>query len=224
VLSAAVLAGVALIAGLPIPVAVVAALALVGPWWLLAGAAGWGILSRVRRPRPPGPTDEAAFLRGLAAEIAAGASLRQAVVAAADRAPALPLQRAVRGAAAGMPAEEVGEALRAALPVNGTLAAAAFRLAAGTGGKVGAVMHTLAERASEVGRLERERRALSAQARASAWIVGGAPFLLLAGLGLTGRLGPLVSDPAGPVVLAVGLGLQAAGAATVWLMLRGSHR
>lgn len=223
-LSAVVLA-LALAAGAPLPALGVAALAMWQPLWLLAAAVVWAVLVRRRRRQAaPGPGDEAGFLQGLAAELDAGASLRAAVTAAATRAPALDLSRACRLAGAGLPAEDVGEALQAALPVNGRLAAAAFRLASATGGRVAVLFHALAARAAEVGRLSRERRALTAQARASAWVVGGVPLALLALLAATGRIGPLLSAPAGALVLATGLALEAAGVVAVWLMVRGTGR
>lgn len=221
-LSVAVLC-LAIAGGAPLPVVAVAALALWRPLWLLAAAALWAVLAR-RRRRRAGPGDEADFLQGLAAELGAGASLRSAVVAAAARTPALDLGRACRLAGAGLPAEQVGRALQAALPVNGRLASAAFRLASVTGGKVAGLFHTLAGRAAEVGRLERERRALTAQARASAWVVGGLPLALLVVLAATGRTGALLRDPAGPIVLAAGLGLEAAGLAAVWSLVRRAGR
>jgi len=222
VLSVAILA-LAVAAGAPLVVVAVASLAFWRPLWLLAAAFLWAVLAR-RRRRRAGPGDEADFLQGLAAELGAGAALRSAVVAAAARAPALDLGRACRLAGAGLPAGEVGEALESALPVNGRLAAAAFRLASATGGRAAGLFHSLAGRAAEVGRLERERRALTAQARASAWVVGGLPIALLVMLMATGRAGALLSDPAGPVILAVGLGLEAAGVGIVWLMVRGAGR
>ncbi len=221
----AVMIALALAAGAPLPALGVAVLAMWQPLWLLAAAVVWAGVARKRSRRVrPGPSDEAGFLQGLAAELDAGASLRAAVTAAAARAPALDLSRACRLADAGLPAEEVGEALQEALPGNGRLAAAAFRLASGTGGRVAALFHTLAARAAEAGRLSRERRALTAQARASAWVVGGMPVALLVLLAATGRLGPLLSAPAGAVVLGVGLALEAAGVAAVWLMVRGAGR
>ena len=210
-------------AGAPLLVVAVAALAFWRPLWLLAAAGLWALLAR-RRRRRAGPGDEADFLQGLAAELGAGAALRSGVVAAAARAPALDLGRACRLAGAGLPAEQVGAALQAALPVNGRLAAAAFRLASSTGGKVAGLFHSLAARAADVGRLERERRALTAQARASAWVVGSLPVAVLVMLAATGRAGTLLGDAAGPVVLALGLGLEAAGVAVVWLMVRREGR
>ena len=221
----ALLLAMAVAAGAPLPVLGLASLAMWQPLWLLAAAGVWALVARRRRRgRRAGPGDEAVFLRGLAAELDAGASLRTAVAAAAGRAPALDLSRACRLAEAGLPAERVGEALQAALPGNGRLAAAAFRLASTTGGRVAALFHALAARASELGRLGRERRALTAQARASAWVVGGAPVALLLLLTATGRMGPLLAAPAGVAVLAVGLALEGAGVAVVWLMTRGAGR
>jgi len=222
VLSAAILS-LSIAAGAPLVVVAVTALAFWRPLWLLAAAGLWALLAR-RRRRRVGPGDEAAFLQGLAAELGAGAALRSAVVAAAARAPALDLGRACRLAGAGLPAEQVGAALQAALPVNGRLASAAFRLAAATGGKVAGLFHSLAARAADVGRLERERRALTAQARASAWVVGSLPVAVLVMLAATGRAGTLLGDAAGPFVLALGLGLEAAGVAVVWLMVRRAGR
>lgn len=219
------LLGMAVALGAPAPALGAAVLALWQPLWLLAGAVVWAAVAwRRRRRGGPGPSDEAGFLQGLAGELDAGASLRAAVASAATRVPSLGLARASRLAAAGAPAEQVGGALQEALQVNGRLAAAAFRLASATGGRVASLFGGLAARATEVGRLARERRALTAQARASAWVVGGAPAVLLGLLALTGRLGPLLSEPAGRVVLVVGLVLEAAGVAVVWSMVRGTGR
>jgi tight adherence protein B len=221
-LSAAILA-LAVVSGAPMPVLAATALAVWQPWWLLAAAACWALTARRRRARARAD-DEADFLRGLAAELAAGASLRMSVLAAAGRVPILNLSSACRLAAAGLPADQVGAALQEALPVNGRLAAAAFRLASTTGGRVGGLMAALATRAAEEGRLERERRALTAQARASAWLVGSLPVLLLAALAGTGRMGHLVGTPGGVAILAVGVVLEGAGVVAVWLMVGRGRR
>jgi Flp pilus assembly protein TadB len=202
----------------------VTGLAVIGPVWFLAGAAVWAVLAR-RRTTEPGPADEAAFLRNLAGELAAGASLRGAVVTAAAGSPALGLQQAVRLAAAGMPADRVGTALGTLLPVNGVAAAAAFRLAASTGGRASSAFESLAVRADEVSRLAAERRALTAQARLSAWIVGGGPVALVV-LGLSTGRGPGLAalGPVGILVVGIGLALIGAGALAVWLMVRRAGR
>ena len=94
-------AGAALAFRVPWPAVIAAVLAIHVPVGFLAAAAGWGILHRRRRRAKAGPDDESAFLRGLAAELAAGSSLRGGVVAAAARAPALGLDGAARLCAIG---------------------------------------------------------------------------------------------------------------------------
>ena len=215
----------ALALGVPPPVVAFGVLALWQPWWCGAAALAWaGYTYRRRSTALLRPDAEADFLRGLATELEAGASLRSGVVAAAQRVPSLHLGEATRLAAAGMPADRIGAYVGRALPVNGRLAAAAFRLAAASGGRVATLIHALAARAAETGRLRREESALTAQARASAWLVGGAPLLMLAGLLITGRAGRLISDPAGPVVLSIGLAFEVLGVTTVWAMLRKARR
>jgi tight adherence protein B len=218
-------AAVALLLGVRPLVVVFCVLALWQPLWCGVVILVWAAVAvRRRRAAVPGPDTEADFLRGLAAELDAGASLRAGVVSAAQRVPSLDLGGAVRLADAGLPAGEVGSLIGSALPVNGRLVAAAFRLGAGSGGRVAALMQSLAARATEVGRLRREEAAMTAQARASAWLVGGTPALVLIGLLVTGRADRLLSDPAGPVILGVGLAFETMGAAVVWWLLRRARR
>lgn len=221
-------------------IAVVTALALAGsvpPVLVAAGwvaathpplallvAAGYAVLMwRRRRKDRPGPDDEAALLRTLAAELAAGASLRSALVAAVARTPRLPLGPAGRAAEAGLPASTVAVRLRAGLPLNGRVVAAAWLLAAESGGPAVGLMSALAVRAAREGELARERGALTAQARASAVVVAGLPGLLLGGMAISGRL-TVGDDPVLAVVLVVGLALQAAGLGVVVAMVRRAGR
>ncbi len=206
------------------PVAVViVAVALLRPLWFLLLSALWTVGYRLwRRRRTDGTAGETGFLEGMAAELQAGASLRGALEAAAMRAPGLPLHLAVRRARAGRPAAEVAEALGPALPTNGRLVAAAFRLAAVTGARTASLFGALAVRSAEAGDLLREQRAATAQARLSAWVVGAAPLVLLA---LTSVLGGgfsslLAAGPSGWVLGGAGLFLEALGATAVWLMMR----
>ena len=217
-----VVAALALAAGVPVT--------LVGVVWLLASApvlglvtaGAWAIVTRRQSAvAKPGPDDEAAFLHGVASEMAGGAAPRAALVAAASRAARLDLSQAVRLAEAGMPAERVAPSLERALPLNGRLAAGAWLLAARSGGPATGMFHSLALRSAEEGELRRERRALTSQARASAWVVAGLPVALLAVMGATGRLA--FDDPALVGIIAAGLALQAAGIAVVVLMLRGAR-
>jgi Flp pilus assembly protein TadB len=205
----------------PIVVSIVAAVVW-QPWLVVVGPPAWAVLQRVRGTATVAdPDDEAAFLRSLAAELAGGSSLRAALVGSAGRAPRLPLTVAARAAEAGLPAPIVAAALDGALPVNGRLAAAAWRLAAESGAPAAAIVQALALRASEEGALRRERRALVAQARASAWVVAALPAVLLVAMAAGGRLSP---DPALLPILAVGLTLQATGVAAVVWMLRRAER
>lgn len=218
----AVLGAIAMLSGVPLPVLGAVWLATSLPIPGVAVIAAWAWVARRRAGATrPGPDDEAAMLHGLAAEMAGGAAPRAALAAAAGRAPRLDLSRAVRLAEAGMPAERVAPALAAALPVNGRLVAGAWLLSARSGGPAVGVFHSLALRSAEEGALRRERRALTAQARASAWVVAGLPVVLLAVMALTGRLG--LGDPALAGVVVVGVALQAAGVGAVVLMLRGAR-
>ena len=113
----------------------------------------------------------------MAGEVEAGASIRQAVVAAADRAAVLDLARVVRLAAAGRPAGEVSAALEQALPLNGRLAGAAYHLVVETGARASAVFAGLAVRAADVGELS---------SRASG-ALGPGPVVGLAGRWPSGR-------------------------------------
>ena len=92
--------------------------AYLSPVGFLTAAAGWGAFQATQRrmARRRMPVAEADLLRGVAAEVAAGASIRHAIVAAADRAPALRLAEVVRLAETGRPAGEVAARLEASLP------------------------------------------------------------------------------------------------------------
>ena len=220
-----VLAALALATGTPVVLIVLGWLAITHPLAALGAVAvlavpGW----RRRRRTRPSPDDEAAFLLGLGTELAGGASLRTSLVSAAGRASrSLDVLPAARAAAAGLPATTVAGLLEDGLPRNGRIAAASWLLAADSGGPASAVMQSLALRAARDGELQRERRSLTAQSRASAWVVAGLPAVLLAGTLAAGRL-DAEGDPALGAIVAVGVGLQAAGVAVVVAMLRGADR
>lgn len=216
----AVLVAITLVLGPHPAAAAILLFAFLSPPGFLIAAVAWAAYhararSIVRRRLP---FEEADFLRGVAGEVEAGGSIRQAVIAAADRAPAIALAATVHRAAAGRPAAEVATHLRAALPLNGRMAAAAYQLVADTGAEASAVFAGLAVRASDAGDIERERRALTAQARFSAWLVGGLPAAATVALTLTGR-GPGLEGP-GVLVSAMGVILVALGGIVVWLMVR----
>jgi len=220
----AVMLSVAILAGAPWQAVVAVALAVLHPVWFLVGVALWAV-ARHRRAEGPTPDDEAVFLRGLAAELSAGASLRGGVVAAAGRAPSLDLHKAARLCSAGRPATEIGRALEDSMRVNREAVSAAFRLASLTGGAIAPVVEALAERAEADGRLGRDRRALTAQARMSAWVVGGAPVVLIV-LGILTGAGPDVDElgTGGSILVLAGLALILSGSLLVWAMVRRAER
>lgn len=197
---------------------VVVVLALSNPGPALLAIAGWAVLARLRRENGPTPDDEVRALEALVAELDGGASPRAGLlrVAASSREPDLSVP--ARLIAAGMPSGRIAASLGEALPHNGRLTAAAWALSGEAGAPAAPVMGALARRAAEHGRLDRERRAATAQARATAWVIGGLPLAVLIGLAVTGRIAP---GPALPILL-VGVILQLIGLGIAFVMVRRS--
>lgn len=216
-------AALGLVLGVHPGVLAIAATAFLQPWWFLVGTAVWAVVANRGRPQA-GPDEEARYLEGVAAELKAGASPRAAVSGAAGRAPSLDLGRVVRLASLGRPAPEVAGALSEALPTNGRLAGAAFRLAAETGARAAEVFADLAVRSSEAGDLVRERRVLSAQARLSAALIGGAPVVVVVLLAASGRAKVLLESSSGRAIGAIGVALLLSGGLVIWVMLRSAER
>ncbi|MEO7555133.1 MAG: type II secretion system F family protein [Acidimicrobiales bacterium] len=184
-----------------------------------AAPRGGGIVDPVRSWRAtstyeralPGVLEEAArSLRG-------GASLRGALLEAGRAAPgscAPRLAPLLDGAALGDPLADAVAAWAALAPDAGTrLAAAAFGLAAHAGGaparSLDAVAATLRERLAAAG----DVRALSAQARLSAVVIGLAPLVFAVfAAGVDRRNAAfLLATPLGRVCLAAGLLLDVVG-------------
>jgi len=176
----------------------------------------WAIAVRLLDRPGPAPEQEADLLIRVVGELEGGASPRSALLSAARREQVVDLARASRLIEAGQPTSAVAVAVGAALPHNGRMASAAWALAGDAGSPAAPVMRLLARRAGERGRLDRDRRALTAQARATAWLIAGLPLIVLVFLGLSGRLG---SGPALPVVI-IGVGLQLTGLGIVISMMR----
>jgi Flp pilus assembly protein TadB len=222
----AVVVGGLLGAGVPVGVVVAVWLAVIRPVWFLVAVAGWAAWHQRARFRARGASAdaEAAVLRAVAAELSAGASLRGSLSAAAGTSESVDMSRVARLAEAGRPMDEVADAVEEALSVNGRRAAAALHLAGRTGAAPRGVLERLAAQAADLGALARERRVLTAQARMSAALVGGAPVALVAVLGITGRLSGLFGDPIGRVVFATGAALLLAGMAAVAIMLARANR
>ena len=151
--------------------------------------------------------------------------MRHALSSASGPAIALGLDRALRLAAAGQPLERVAEAFERSLPRMGALTASAVRTAGVTGGRAADVFDALALLATEEVGMVRQLRAATAQARFSAWIVGGIPVVYLVYAALSGKLAALQSaGSAGHVLLSVGSLLLIAGIGAMWAMLRKAER
>lgn len=218
----ALLLAAGLVVGAPFWVVLAGAVAVLQPALGLVGVAVGVAVALFRRftERRSGAGGETAFFNAMAAELRAGASLRIALGAAASRAPELGLESAGRRAAAGQPALAVADELVRVLPRNGRLAGAAFSLAAETGARAADVFETLAQRSANLDDLARERSTLTAQARLSALVVGGAPVALLVALVATGRARALLeAGPVGWGIALVGGALELAGLAVVAFML-----
>jgi len=213
----AIVLSVAVAAGAHPTLLLVLGLALVKPGWFLVAVVAWTLYSR-RTKAKGGPRTEVEFLEGMAAELRSGASLRSAISDAAERTD-LDLNQVVRMADAGRPMEDVADRLAEQLPVNGAVAGPALRLASSAGSSVAGVFDALALRAAEASEEERERKTSTAQARLSAWLVGGAPAAV--GIVVFALGGSAIGGgPAAKTVALVGIGLQVAGAAVIWAMVR----
>lgn len=212
-----------LVIGAPLPALAVIGLAIWQPVAALVVVGAWLGLRGTRRR--PGPDAEAAYLQAIAGEMRAGASLRHALSSASSPALGPGLDQALRLAAAGQPLESVAAALERTMPRLGLLTASAVRTAGVTGGRAADVFDALALLATaEVG-LARERRAATAQARLSAWIVGGIPVAYLLYAAISGKLSVVRSaGSVGYVLLAVGTMLLIAGVAVMWGLLRRAER
>jgi tight adherence protein B len=217
----AVLLAIALVAGVPWPIVGLLLVGVGSPAVAVAAlvAIGFGPLA-TRRTGRAADDDQAVWLASVGSELRGGASLRSALVAAADRVPRLDLARVVRLAQAGAPYAELASAVDRDVP--GRIAVGpALRLAGASGGKAAAVFDRLAAQAWEDVASLRERRTLTAQARLSIWVVGSLPVVAVAVLGATGRLSRLLAvGPAGVVVMAAGLGLEVIGVLAVAVLLR----
>jgi tight adherence protein B len=203
----------------------IAALALAPPLTLpamvIAGVAGpVGLrIARTRRSRAltaalPGALDV------VAGELRAGGTVRSALPALARAGG--PLGADVVRLEARL---ELGATLDGALerwseerPDPGLHAVAgALAVADGTGGRAATALDGLARSLRDDHGAVAEARALSAQARLSALVVGAAPLAYLAFEAMTdpSSVGVLVSTPAGQACLVVGLGLEALAA--LWM-------
>jgi tight adherence protein B len=100
--------------------------------------------------------------------------------------------------------------------------AAAFALQRRTGGSLGDLLEPLASTLAERVALRREVRALTAEGRATAWVIGALPLAFLA---ITGAVRPeyaslLFTHPTGRLLLGIAIALEIAGFAAMRRMAR----
>ena len=98
-------------------------------------------------------------------------------------------------------------------------ARAALLMFLDSGGRIGRVLETAAATLQARGEAEERVRALTAQARASAWVVGLSPFALAALMSLLSPdlMGPMIGSGIGRLVLLAAFVLSLAG---LWLACR----
>lgn len=156
-------------------------------------------------------------LRSMAAALRAGQSLAQALASAHEEA-APPMRDALGTAlarlAAGTPMDEALAALERACPApSAPIALGAIRVGRASGGNLPVILDATADAAAERRRLAAARRAATAQARLSAWVVAAMPvaFFVLLGAGAREQLRAALSEPAGWALLAAGTILEATG-------------
>lgn len=206
-LAAGVLAGLTLRQA---PAGVVSAAMVAGAALALLRSADARHLARVEAQLP-------GVARQLAAGLGAGLSLRRALARAVSDAP-----EPARGELSGIVRDlELGgrieDALQGALervPVHDMrVMVTAILVQRRTGGNLARALATLAERLDEHGRLARELRGATAQARTTAWLVAALPAAggVLAELAAPGTLARVVGQPPGPQLLVVAGALYALG-------------
>ena len=214
--------------------------ALFAGGWLVAGAAA-GLLAAAAGPAATGALVVArrrAFqgrlasaapqaARALAAELAAGRSVRGALAEAAvglDGPAGHELRRAGSALRAGHSSERVLEELRARAGSRAwdTLVAAIL-VQRDAGGDLPGLLRELAAAQEAAARADHDARAATAQARFTARLVTGLPAgaLALAELAAPGFVAGLLANALSVVLLTLALGLQAAAYASVRAITRG---
>ena len=162
-------------------------------------------------------------LEAMARSLRSGSSLRLAIAEASASAPAPlgdGLADVAEAARRGRPLAAAIDRWSGTTPGDGvSLAAAALGLGAELGGAAARSLDGVAGTLRDRNNGRREVRALSAQARASAVVIGSAPlaFLVVVAAADPGAIGFLVGSPIGRLCLASGLGLDVVGA---WWMRR----
>ncbi len=219
---APVLVGWALTAGMDWRLAVLVATAILQPWLVAVLLAALVLVDarRMRRLRG-GCSEEVHVLLGVASELRAGRGVRSAVAAAGQRSSRLHFQTVRRLVASGAALERISQAVAAAMPIHGALAAAALRVADRTGGRVAEVFESAAALALEEDELRQERRAATAQARTSAVVVVGIPVMVIVYRIFSGGLARSISASAISAFLTIsGMTLLGLGVAVMLILIK----
>lgn len=197
----AIIAAVAVFSLLPVQLAVIGVLMLVG----------LGI-ARERRHRERGHPGEGELLRQISGRVTAGSTIRSTI--ADPSIEAIPDQ-ARRLAVLGQPMADVGGALSRSLPINGAAFRAICSFSEHTGAAIASALTLLAERADEAAEEARQRKISLAQVKFSSVVVGLVPIAV--SLVLIVFRG--IPEPGGPVIvvpMVAGIGLQLLGTAVVF--------
>ena len=149
----------------------------------------------------------------ISTSLRAGYSLLQAVEAVAAEAPE-PTSREFGRAIVVQSLEGIAERMRSD---DFEWAVMAIEIQREVGGNLAEVLQIVAETMLQRNRLRREVKALTAEGRISAIVLGSMPIGLFAFLFTTNRtyLAPLIEETAGRVAIGIGLGLLAVG--ILWL-------
>lgn len=209
--AAALLAAVLAHVALRLPLVTVAA----------AGAVGLAAASVVRSADRRHLDRVEAQLPGIAQQLAAGLgaglSLRQALTRAARDAPEparRELAQSVVELELGSRVEGALEAMAERVPAHDMrIMVTAILVQRRTGGNLARALAALADRLEERGRLARELRGATAQARMTAWMVAALPLAggVVTEVAAPGTLAGTLGQGPGPLLLAVAAGLYAAG-------------
>lgn len=184
-------------------------LVLLFPW-------GFGVVVLIAWLRASHPGDrEVRFLEGVAAELRAGQSLRQAIGAAG----AAVGESALSEDALHMSHAELGLRTADAFPGVGKELAVCLAASAATGAPSAALFDEMASLAMAHDELRREVRVAAAPGRVAAGLFVGAPALYLGVRWAAGDLGGLIATPAQRTVGLAGLGLFLLGLAGSVLVL-----
>ncbi len=216
----AMVAGLAIASGVPLPVVGSFVLAGLAPW--PAFGAICVLAWRWSRLRFSDTSQGILTLVSIASELNAGQSLRMAVAASASN-EHMPAAR--RLALSGAPIADVARAVAVETSPDPSLVEAVFQVAGVTGATSAAVFEELASQALSLDDLRREQQAAAAPVILQGVIVGGVPLLVLLSMFVSGSLGrTLESGGLSAMLVAAGAAFVAGGIAVVGVVIKRASR